>query len=154
MAKKWLFWFCEGSVCVSGQNQMCRLCGCLKLFLKNAGRQKKIKKHWGGLSVGLLAVPFQYGLYVFGHLSKWFVFVLMFKFWSVYRLWNGRPTIGYNGLRLGVVADFQHQSSYEAHSSNLAQMFIRSTSPAIMPNRCYLLVFLSFCLFMFCTVNS
>ena len=96
MAKKWLFWFCEGSVCVSGQNQMCRLCGCLKLFLKNAGRQKKIKKHWGGLSVGLLAVPFQYGLYVFGHLSKWFVFVLMFKFWSVYRLWNGRPTIGYN----------------------------------------------------------
>ena len=97
MAKKWLFWFCEGSVCVSGQNQMCRLCGCLKLFLKNAGRQKKIKKHWGGLSVGLLAVPFQYGLYVFGHLSKWFVFVLMFKFWSVYRLWNGRPTIGYNG---------------------------------------------------------
>jgi len=98
MAKKWLFWFCEGSVCVSGQNQMCRLCGCLKLFLKNAGRQKKIKKHWGGLSVGLLAVPFQYGLYVFGHLSKWFVFVLMFKFWSVYRLWNGRPTIGYNSL--------------------------------------------------------
>jgi hypothetical protein len=98
MAKKWLFWFCEGSVCVSGQNQMCRLCGCLKLFLKNAGRQKKIKKHWGGLSVGLLAVPFQYGLYVFGHLSKWFVFVLMFKFWSVYRLRNGRPTIGYNLL--------------------------------------------------------
>ena len=103
MAKKWLFWFCEGSVCVSGQNQMCRLCGCLKLFLKNAGRQKKIKKHWGGLSVGLLAVPFQYGLYVFGHLSKWFVFVLMFKFWSVYRLWNGRPTIGYNGLQLELV---------------------------------------------------
>ena len=100
MAKKWLFWFCEGSVCVSGQNQMCRLCGCLKLFLKNAGRQKKIKKHWGGLSVGLLAVPFQYGLYVFGHLSKWFVFVLMFKFWSVYRLWNGRPTIGYNVFEL------------------------------------------------------
>jgi hypothetical protein len=107
MAKKWLFWFCEGSVCVSGQNQMCRLCGCLKLFLKNAGRQKKIKKHWGGLSVGLLAVPFQYGLYVFGHLSKWFVFVLMFKFWSVYRLWNGRPTIGYNVLQLGVVAELE-----------------------------------------------
>ena len=84
-------------LCV-GQNQMCHLCDWLKLFLKNAGRQKKIKKHWGGLSVGLLAVPFQYGLYVFGHLSKWFVFVLMFKFGSVYRLWNGRPTIGYNSL--------------------------------------------------------
>ena len=48
------------------------------------------------MSVGLLAVRFEYGLYVFGHLSKWFVFVLMFKFWSVCRLWNGRPTIGYN----------------------------------------------------------
>ena len=109
MAKKWLFWFCEGSVCVSGQNQMCRLCGWLKLFLKNAGRQKKIKKHWGGLSVGLLAVPFQYGLYVFGHLSKWFVFVLMFKFWSVYRLWNGRPTIGYNGLQICDGRDYHHK---------------------------------------------
>lgn len=109
MAKKWLFWFCEGSVCVSGQNQMCRLCGCLKLFLKNAGRQKKIKKHWGGLSVGLLAVPFQYGLYVFGHLSKWFVFVLMFKFWSVYRLWNGRPTIGYNVLGIAEGGEMEAQ---------------------------------------------
>ena len=50
------------------------------------------------MSVGLLAAQLQYCLYVFGHLSKWFVFVLMFKFWSVYRLWNGRPTIGYNLL--------------------------------------------------------
>ena len=37
------------------------------------------------MSVGLLVVPFQNGLYVFVHLSKWFVFVLMFKFWSVCR---------------------------------------------------------------------
>lgn len=122
MAKKWLFWFCEGSVCVSGQNQMCRLCGCLKLFLKNAGRQKKIKKHWGGLSVGLLAVPFQYGLYVFGHLSKWFVFVLMFKFWSVYRLWNGRPTIGYNVLGLC------DGGAIEAQIFNFAQKLNRRTT--------------------------
>jgi hypothetical protein len=64
-----------------GQNQMCHLCGWLKLFLKKCGG-KKNKKHWVGLSVGLLAVPFEYGRY-FGHLSKWFVFVLMFKFWSV-----------------------------------------------------------------------
>ncbi len=48
------------------------------------------------MSVGLLAAQLQYCLYVFGHLSKWFVFVLMFKFWSVGRLCNGRPTIGYN----------------------------------------------------------
>lgn len=149
MAKKWLFWFCEGSVCVSGQNQMCRLCGCLKLFLKNAGRQKKIKKHWGGLSVGLLAVPFQYGLYVFGHLSKWFVFVLMFKFWSVYRLWNGRPTIGYNVLGLCEEAEL------EAQMFVLAQMFIRipkvqfSTEPAFLQNPCYALVPFFVCSFRF-----
>jgi hypothetical protein len=79
---------------------MCHLCGWLKLFLKKCGGEKN-KKHWVGLSVGLLAVPLQYGLYVFGHLSKWFVFVLMFKFWSVGRLWNGRPTIGYNVPRTG-----------------------------------------------------
>jgi hypothetical protein len=61
-------------------------------------RWKKNKKHRVGLSVGLLAVELQFGLYVFGHLSKSFVFVLMFKFWSVCRLVNGRPTIGYNVL--------------------------------------------------------
>jgi hypothetical protein len=64
-------------LCV-GQNQMCHLCGWLKLFLKKCGGEKN-KKHRVGLSVGLLAVPFEYVRYV-GHLSKWFVFVLMFKF--------------------------------------------------------------------------
>ena len=49
------------------------------------------------MSVGLIVVRLKYGLYV-GHLSKWFVFVLMFKIWSVCRLVNGRPTIGYNVL--------------------------------------------------------
>ena len=115
---------------------MCRLCGCLKLFLKNAGRQKKIKKHWGGLSVGLLAVPFQYGLYVFGHLSKWFVFVLMFKFWSVYRLWNGRPTIGYNVLQLGEVAEIEGQMLGLAQKFNRITAVEFSTKPAILPNCC------------------
>ena len=140
MAKKWLFWFCEGSVCVSGQNQMCRLCGCLKLFLKNAGRQKKIKKHWGGLSVGLLAVPFQYGLYVFGHLSKWFVFVLMFKFWSVYRLRNGRPTIGYNVFRLHVVGVLEHSTVYtDKRLFKDTKLFITSNAP-ITCRWCYSVV--------------
>jgi hypothetical protein len=88
-----------GSVglCV-GQNQMCHLCGWLKLFLKKCGG-KKNKKHSVGQRVGYDAVLLQNGLYVFGHLSKWFVFVLMFKFWSVCHLVNGRPTIGYNVLR-------------------------------------------------------
>jgi hypothetical protein len=79
------------------------------LFLKKCGG-KKNKKHRVGLSVGLLAVQLQYGLYVFGHLSKWFVFVLMFKFWSVSCLWNGRPTIGYNVLQIGDGRAFQHKS--------------------------------------------
>ncbi len=87
----------KGWLCVSGQNQMCHLYGWLKLFLKKCGG-KKNKKHSGGQRVGLDAVLLQYGLYFFGHLSKWFVFVLMFKFWSVGCLWNGRPTIGYNLL--------------------------------------------------------
>ena len=47
------------------------------------------------MSVGLLAVPFEFVQYV-GHLSKWFVFVLMFKFWSVSRLFHGRHTINNN----------------------------------------------------------
>ena len=145
MAKKWLFWFCERSVCVSGQNQMCRLCGCLKLFLKNAGRQKKIKKHWGGLSVGLLAVPFQYGLYVFGHLSKWFVFVLMFKFWSVYRLWNGRPTIGYNGLQICDGRDFYHKCLCGAQNFRLPLNCLRSKKPRLLQMCCYTLPFFRPC---------
>ena len=61
------------------------------------------------MCVGSVAVQLKYGLYV-GHLSKWFVFVFMFKFWSVCRLWNGRPTIGYNVLALGAVADFGAQN--------------------------------------------
>ena len=71
-------------------------------------RWEKNKKHWVGQRVGLDAVLLQYGLYVFGHLSKWFVFVLMFKFWSVCRLVYGRPTIGYNVLQLKEVRDYLH----------------------------------------------
>jgi hypothetical protein len=56
-----------------GQNQMCHLCGWLKLFLKKCGG-KKNKKLRVGLSVGLLVARLKYGLYV-GHLSKWFVSV-------------------------------------------------------------------------------
>ena len=87
---------------------MCHLCGWLKLFLKKCDG-KKNKKLRVGLSVGLLAVPLEYGRY-FGLLSKWLVFGLMSKFWSVGRPVNGRPTIGYNVLALGAVADFVAQN--------------------------------------------
>jgi hypothetical protein len=73
--------------------QMCQLCvGRISIFFVRWGKNKK---HRVGLSVGLLVVPFEYVRYV-GHLSKWFVFVLRFKIWSVSLLVNGRPTIGYN----------------------------------------------------------
>ena len=75
---------------------MCHLCGgnktelkkCAvgKCFLhsrtplKNENSVSKIKNTEGSaMSAGLLVVRFQYGLYV-GHLSKWFVLVLMFTF--------------------------------------------------------------------------
>jgi hypothetical protein len=71
-----------GSACALEKMQMCLLCvGCLsKMVLKNV-RWKKNKKHWVGLSVGS-NVLLKYGLYVVCHLSKWFVFVLMFSFLS------------------------------------------------------------------------
>jgi len=57
--------------------QMCQLCvGRISIFFVRWGKNKK---HSVGQRVGLLAVPFEYVRYV-GHLSKWFVFVLMFKF--------------------------------------------------------------------------
>jgi hypothetical protein len=74
MPKSGSFGFAEGSALCVGQNQMCHLCGWLKLCLKKCCG-KKIKNIGVGLSVGLLDVPLQYGLYVLGHLSKWFVFV-------------------------------------------------------------------------------
>jgi hypothetical protein len=59
---------------------------------------KKNKKHSVGQRVGIDAVQLQYGLYVFGHQSKWFVVVLMFKFYVVWSLLHSRPTIGYNSF--------------------------------------------------------
>lgn len=57
------------------------------------------------MSVGLLAVLMQYGLYVFGDMSKSFVFVFMFKLWADSCRWNGRPTFGYNVLLLAEVGN-------------------------------------------------
>ena len=61
-------------LCV-GQSQMCHLRAGLKLFLKNADGEK-IKNNGSAMSVGLLVVRFQYGLYVVVHLSK---FVSLFS---------------------------------------------------------------------------
>jgi len=66
----------------------------------------KNKKHRVGLSVGLTVVELKYGLYNV-HLSSWFVYAIRFKFWSICRLWNGRPTIGYNVLRVCAERDLE-----------------------------------------------
>lgn len=71
--QNWLFGFCRRvGLCGWGKSQ-CANAGWLKLVLKNAGREKN-KKQCVGLSVGLVAVQFQYGLYVGVHLSKYFTF--------------------------------------------------------------------------------
>jgi hypothetical protein len=85
------FGFARVSACGEGQNQMCQ-CGGLKLLaclicflavLVNRFAYLNKKKCAVGkiknterlaMSVGLLAVPLQFGLYVV-HLSKWFVCV-------------------------------------------------------------------------------
>jgi hypothetical protein len=65
-------------LCV-GQNQMCHLCGGNKIELKKCAVGKIKNTEGSAMSVGLLVVLLQYGLYV-GHLSKWFVFVNSFMF--------------------------------------------------------------------------
>jgi hypothetical protein len=65
-------------LCV-GQNQMCHLCGWLKIELKKCAVGKIKNTEGSAMSVGSVAVQLKYGLYV-GHLSKWFVFVNSFNF--------------------------------------------------------------------------
>ncbi len=58
----------KGRLCVSGQKQMCHLCGWLKLFLKNVRWGKiKIQKRW--LSGRLSDCSFVQSLYVYFCLS-------------------------------------------------------------------------------------
>ena len=113
--------------------------GWLKLFLKKCGG-KKNKKHRVGLSVGLLAVPFEYVRYV-GHLSKWFVFVLMFKIWSVCRLVNGRPTIGYNVLQLPEGGDFEALHCQPSRNFDRSTKLDLTTEPPLLGRCCCKLAF-------------
>jgi len=39
--------------------------------------------------------------------------------------------MAYNVLRLGVVADFYHKCSYEAHTSNIAKCFYEARHPPL-----------------------
>jgi len=95
LGKSGSFGFAEGSALCVGAKPNVLLVRLAKIVFKKV-RSGKNKKH----SVGQHAVQLQYCYYVLGHLSKWFVFVLCLNFISVVCRWNGRPTIGYNGLRL------------------------------------------------------
>jgi hypothetical protein len=55
-------------LCV-GQNQMCHLCGWLKIELKKCAVGKIKNTEGSAMSIGSVAVQLKYGLYV-GHLSK------------------------------------------------------------------------------------
>ena len=81
---RWLksgsFGFAEGSALCVGAKPNVPLVRLAKIVFKKCGSAKKIKHEALGCRVGLLAVPLQNGLYVFGHLSKWFVFVLCLNF--------------------------------------------------------------------------
>ena len=106
-----------------GQNQMCHLCGWLKLFLKNVQWKKiKIKKRWllGRLSVGSF-VPL---LYVYFCCS----FLLC-------RLLGLQVT--FSGLEK--VAIFTTKFHMKNRISNIRKTVLRSTEPTLLPNPCYLL---------------
>jgi hypothetical protein len=91
------------------------------------------------MNVGSVAVQLQYGLYVVGRLSK-LAFHFMFKVVRLFVVVSS-VRLACNGLRLGEGGDLHHKCSYEARTSNLRKIVIRSTKPPLLPNRCYKLVF-------------
>ena len=103
------------------------------------GGEKRENTEVSAKSVGLPVVPFQYGLSLFVCLSKWFTF---FVCPSVTVRLHGRLlrlVLTVRGLAKCGTFSTKLQSKHQ--SSNLAQSFIRSTSPRISPNPCYRLPF-------------
>jgi hypothetical protein len=93
LAKSGSFGFAKGWL-AGGAKPNVPLAGWLKLFLKNAGGEK-IKNTGSAMSVGLLVVRLKYGLYVV-QLSKWFVLMLMFNFYSSVQWLHCRFTLAGN----------------------------------------------------------
>jgi hypothetical protein len=117
-----------------------------KLFLKNAGG-KKIKNIGSAMSVGLLAVRCQYGLYVVVHLSKFGFSFFCFhsvNVWCVVSFLRLLPTV--SGFAFGWVNGAQNcQPALNLNRSTQLQV---RTSTRLTQNPCYLLVFLSaYCFF-------
>ncbi|MBK7883326.1 MAG: hypothetical protein IPJ81_05715 [Chitinophagaceae bacterium] len=106
-------------LCV-GQNQMCHLCGWLKIELKKCAVGKIKNTEGSAMSIGSVAVQLKYGLYV-GHLSKlafhfMFIVVRLVVVVSSVRL-------ACNVWALGEEGDFTHQISKYLVVSKLAQIF-------------------------------
>jgi len=70
--------------------------GWQKIEFKKSAVEKIKNTEGSTMSVGLLAVYCQYGLYVFGHRSK-YINTMQFKLPLVCLLVFGSPTIGYKG---------------------------------------------------------
>ena len=106
-------------LCV-GQNQMCHLCGWLKLFLKNVRWEKiKIQKRW--LLGRLSDVSFVPSLYVYFCRSflQCRLLGLQVTFW-----------------RLAQWRIFSTKLQSKNCTRTYHKTVIRSTAPAITPNRC------------------
>ena len=110
---------------------------------------KKNKKHKGRLVCRITRCPVVIWSVCFGLPVKMVCLCFMFKLWSVSRLWNGRPTIGYNVLRLGEGGDFTtnvhtkhtlqiyEKLSYEALNRHFCQTAVISC-PSVRPRYCRL----------------
>ena len=105
-------------LCV-GQNQMCHLCGWLKIELKKCAVGKIKNTEGSAMSVGSVAVQLQYGLYFVGHLSK-LAFHFMF---IVVRLVGVVSSIrlAFNVLQIFDGRAFQHKSWFEELNFLLTQ---------------------------------
>ena len=93
-------------LCV-GQNQMCHLCGWLKIELKKCAVGKIKNTEGSAMSIGSVAVQLKYGLYV-GHLSKLafhFMFILVRLVVVV-----SSVRLACNGLQLPEGRDFYHKT--------------------------------------------
>jgi hypothetical protein len=96
LAKNGSFGFAKGWL-VCWAKQMCHLCGGNKIELKKCAVGKIKNTEGSAMSVGLLVVRLQYGLYVF-HLSK-FVTLFLFVKRSM-SVVTCRFTLAANGLPL------------------------------------------------------
>ena len=74
VGKKWLFWFCEGSACVSGKTK-CAICGLALNFKIFCAVGKKIKHRRVGNECRLTRCPF-----VVSFLYPWSPFKMVYFF--------------------------------------------------------------------------